>query len=77
MSEQAPVLKRPPVLFEKTQAVVERLEARLDEPLITYWNSSNGSICSNDVIGLYGVLKSIGPVPRLSLFIKSRSAETT
>jgi hypothetical protein len=71
MTDQTPVVKRPPILFEKTQSVIERLEARLGEPLITYWNSSNGSICSNDVIGLYGVLKSIGPVPRLSLFIKS------
>lgn len=66
-----PQLKRPPILFDKTQAIVERLEARLGEPLVTYWNASNGSICSNDVIGLYGVMKYIGKVPRLSLFIKS------
>lgn len=71
MADDTPVLKRPPILFERTQPVIERLEARLGEPLITYWNSSNGSICSNDVIGLYGVMKSIGRVPRLSLFIKS------
>lgn len=68
---ETPQLKRPPVLFEKTQTIVERLEARLGEPLVTYWNAANGSICSNDVIGLYGVMKCIGRVPRLSLFIKS------
>lgn len=66
-----PEVKSPPVLFEKTQSVIERLEARLGEPVITYWNSSSGSVCANDVIGLYGVLKCIGRVPRLSLFIKS------
>jgi hypothetical protein len=64
-------IKNPPVLFEKTQKIIEQIEAKLGEPLITYWNSSHGAICGNDVIGLYGVMKSIGKVPRLSLFIKS------
>jgi Serine dehydrogenase proteinase len=43
----------------------------LEEPVLTYWNSQNGSICDNDVVGLYGILRSIGKVERLSLFIKS------
>jgi serine dehydrogenase proteinase len=63
--------KNPPVLFVKTQAVIRKIEARLGEPLLTYWNSQNGSICDNDVVGLYGILRSIGRVERLSLFIKS------
>ncbi|HUK53795.1 MAG TPA: hypothetical protein VL099_10950 [Candidatus Binatia bacterium] len=63
--------KNPPVLFVKTQAVIRKIEARLDEPVLTYWNSQNGSICDNDVVGLYGILRSIGKVDRLSLFIKS------
>ena len=78
MSEQlseapaaSPVIKSPPVLFDRTQKVVGEIEAVLGEPLITYWNSTNGSICSNDVVGLYGILQSIGKVDRLSLFIKS------
>jgi len=66
-----PAVKAPPVLFEKTQAIVTEIETMLEEPFVTYWNSTNGSICTNDVIGLYGVMKSIGKVPRLSLFIKS------
>jgi hypothetical protein len=66
-----PVVKNPPVLFERTQDVIGQIERELGEPLITYWNSSNGSICSNDVIGLYGILQSIGKVDRLALFIKS------
>jgi len=64
-------LKTPPILFEKTQKVIARIENKLGERLVTYWNSPSGSICGNDVIGLYGILKSVGKVDRLSLFIKS------
>lgn len=62
---------RPPVLFAKTQRLIEAIEADIQEPLITYWNSSSGSICNSDVLGLYGVLRDLRPCPRLSLFIKS------
>lgn len=51
--------------------MLKQIESRLGEPVLTYWNSANGSICTNDVIGLYGILRSIGKVERLSLFIKS------
>lgn len=63
--------KQPPILFERTQGVITQIEAALGGPLITYWNSSNGSICGNDVIGLYGVLKKIGQTDNLWIFIKS------
>jgi Serine dehydrogenase proteinase len=63
--------QQPPVLFEKTQAILAQLEAALKQPIVTYWNSTNGSICSNDVVGLYAILQSVGRVDRLSLFIKS------
>jgi Serine dehydrogenase proteinase len=66
-----PPVKSPPVLFDRTQEVIGQIEKELGQPLVTYWNSANGSICSNDVIGLYGVLQSIGKVDRLGLFIKS------
>jgi hypothetical protein len=64
-------LKRPPVLFAKTQKVIAQIEARLGERFVAYWNSPDGSICDNDVIGLFGILRSIGEVGRVSLFIKS------
>jgi ATP-dependent protease ClpP protease subunit len=64
-------LKNPPVLFEKTQRVIHQIESRRQEPLVTFWNSPNGAICDHDVVGLYGILRSIGKVDRLSLFIKS------
>lgn len=62
---------RPPVLMERTQPVIERLSAALGEPVFTYWNSTKGAICQNDVAGLYALVRSRGTVDRLSLFIKS------
>jgi hypothetical protein len=64
-------VQMPPVLFERTQKIIAQVELKLGEPLVTYWNSNRGSICDNDVIGLYGVLHSIGKAKQLSLFIKS------
>lgn len=64
-------LATPPMLYGKTQPILAKIEAKLGEQLITYWNSPKGSICSNDVPGLYGLLRNVGKVDRLSLFIKS------
>jgi len=61
----------PPILFEKTQKVIAQIESRLRERILTYWNGPNGSICNNDVAGLYGILRSMGKIDNLSLFIKS------
>jgi hypothetical protein len=64
-------IKHPPVLFEKTQKVIRGIEARLGGSLLTYWNSPIGSICFNDVIGLFGVLRKRGHVEHLHFFVKS------
>jgi hypothetical protein len=64
-------VKTPPVLFEKTQRVISQIQAKLQTPFVTYWNSPNGSICNNDVTGLFGILRSMGRIDKLSLFIKS------
>jgi hypothetical protein len=70
-ADSRPVLVKPPVLIEKTQPVIERLSAALGEPVFTYWNSTKGSICQNDVVGLYALLHETGKIDRLSLFVKS------
>ncbi len=62
---------KPPILMERTQPVLERLSAALGEPVFTYWNSTKGAICQNDVAGLYALVRDTGPLERLSLFIKS------
>lgn len=63
--------KSPPILFDKTQALIGRIQRELDAPLITYWNSSNGSICSSDAVALYSILQRLGPRERLYLFVRS------
>src|ERR1700692_2082082 len=70
-----PVLRpspaKPPMLIERTQPVLDKLSRTLGEPIITYWNSSKGSICQNDVAGLHALLRKPGSIERLTLFVKS------
>jgi len=66
-----PTATKPPMLIERTQPVLEKLSKVLVEPVITYWNSNKGSICQNDVASLYALLRNLGNVERLSLFVKS------
>ena len=70
-AESKQIPSKPPVLMKKTQPLVRRLSEMLGEPVFTYWNSTKGSICQNDVIGLYALLRNTGPMERLSLFVKS------
>lgn len=64
-------VKQPPVLFGKTQALIQQLSDRLGGPLITYWNSPRGSVCHSDVVALYDVLGRVGQQETIYLFIKS------
>ena len=66
-----PAAAKPPMLIERTQPVLERLSNILGEPVITYWISSKGSICQSDVASLYALLRNVGSIDRLSLFVKS------
>ena len=59
------------MLIERTQPVLEKLSTLLGEPVITYWISSKGSICQSDVASLYALLRNVGSIERLSLFVKS------
>jgi hypothetical protein len=63
--------KKPPILFAQTQSLLRAIEERLDAPLVTYWNSPGGSICQNDVVGFYEVLRSVGHQKRIYLLLKS------
>ena len=66
-----PAATKPPMLIERTQPVLDKLSNVLGEPVITYWNSTKGSICQNDVASLYALLRNLGSIERLSLFVKS------
>jgi hypothetical protein len=64
-------IKQPPVLFNKTQAVIQTLAHKLGGPLVTYWNGSRGSVCHNDVLALYDIVSRFGQHETIYLFIKS------
>lgn len=64
-------IKQPPVLFNKTQAIVKKLNNILGGTLVTYWNNPRGSVCHDDVVALYELLEKLGKNESIYLFIKS------
>jgi hypothetical protein len=64
-------LKAPPLLFEKTQDLLERIQERVEGTFLTYWMSTSGSVCDNDVSALHALLESRGHQPRIALLVKS------
>jgi hypothetical protein len=63
--------KNPPNLFSKTQALVAQVQKLVPGTFLTYWTSTSGSVCDNDVMALHEVLKRIGTKDRITLFVKS------
>lgn len=66
-----PKYKQPPVLFEKTQAMIQTIEKSLGGKLIAYWNGTRGAVCHNDVVAIFKLLEELGEHETLYLFIKS------
>jgi len=64
-------IKRPPVLFEKTHKIINRINEMIDGTFLTYWTSEYGAICGNDVQAMYEALKVVKPQERITLFVKS------
>src|SRR3990170_145564 len=64
-------VKVPPLLFERTQAVLGRIQKQVDGTFLTYWTSTSGSVCDNDVMAMHELLKATGPTPQVTLFVKS------
>jgi len=71
MDENHKEVKKPPLLFEKTQTIVQKIEQQLGYPFLVYWTSSSGSVCDNDVLALYDVLRTLGQGNKVGIFIKS------
>jgi hypothetical protein len=63
--------KAPPNLFKQTQALHARVQAKVSGTFLTYWTSTSGSVCDNDVMALHEVLRALPLSPRISLFVKS------
>lgn len=68
-------IKQPPVLFDKTQEIIEKIEGILGNRLIVYWTSYNGGVCQNDVMALYKIFKKIGKNEKAAIFIKSQGGD--
>lgn len=63
--------KAPPIKFDETQALIERIQSRLDGTFISYWHNPRGVVCHNDVVAIYSLLERLGPQKTGYLFIKS------
>jgi hypothetical protein len=64
-------IKTPPLLFERTQSLLERIQRRVQGTFLTYWTSTSGSVCDNDVMALQALLEAHGPLQRIALLVKS------
>lgn len=38
-------IKTPPLLFDKTQTLLEKIGRRVEGTFLTYWTSTSGSVC--------------------------------
>ncbi len=63
--------KQPPILFDKTQAIIKEVNKLLGGTLVTYFNNPRGSVCHDDVVALFELLEKIGHQKKIYLFIKS------
>ncbi len=64
-------IKRPPVLFNETQAVIKKFSKHFDGDFITYWVSDMSLIIHDDVVVFYEMMKQQKHKKTLYLFIKS------
>lgn len=70
MNKEKKIVK-PPVLFAKTQTLINKIENLKGIKLLSYWNSVNGSVCQNDVSSFYEIIKDWPVQKEIFLFIKS------
>jgi hypothetical protein len=66
---------KPPILFSETQKIIKEVESLLQGDLICYWNSQNGSICHNDIIGFHEIFQKLSLGETIYLFIKSAGGD--
>ncbi len=64
-------VKTAPLLYEKTQALLAKIQRKVDGTFFTYWMSTSGSVCDNDVSALHALLESRGRQQRIALLVKS------
>ncbi len=64
-------VKRPPIKIQYTQKIIEKIQEKLQAPLLCYWTSTNGSVCNNDTVALRELLELLGYGNKLYYFVKS------
>jgi Serine dehydrogenase proteinase len=64
-------IKTPPLLYERTQQVLGRIQKRVRGTFLSYWTSTSGSVCDNDVMAMHDLLRHTGPLREVTLFVKS------
>ena len=62
---------KPPILYKKTQQIIKAIEEKEQAKVFTYWNSVNGSICQNDVIAMFEIIKDWSVQDKIYMFVKS------
>jgi hypothetical protein len=70
-------ITKPPILFHETQKIITAIEKKIAGTFLAYWNSPNGSVCQNDVVGFYELLREIGKQKKIALFVKSDGGNGT
>ncbi|MBX3254103.1 MAG: ATP-dependent Clp protease proteolytic subunit [Chitinophagaceae bacterium] len=70
MTSKKKIIK-PPVLFPETQRLIKKIQATKKIKILSYWTSIRGSICQNDVNGIYEIIKDWEVQDKIYLFIKS------
>ena len=64
-------IRKPPIMFDKTQEIIKKISSQGEGDFITYWVSSNGRIVGDDIIVFYDIIKNKKTHDILYLFIKS------
>jgi hypothetical protein len=57
--------------FKKTQEIISKIEKLTGMSFVSYWNSTSGSICSNDVFAISEIIQPLTPGKDLGIFLKS------
>ncbi|MEL6717919.1 MAG: hypothetical protein AAFP82_04325, partial [Bacteroidota bacterium] len=64
-------LKKPPVLYNETQKIIQAIQKNIEGDFLSYWISDQGSLVQADVLSLYKILSKRKKQDKLNLFIKS------
>ena len=64
-------VKTPPLLYARTQEILRKVQRKVPGAFVTYWTSTSGSVCDNDVMAMHELLEELGAQPHVTLLVKS------